>query len=182
MCLNAVKCLCVHRKADQWDARGPVCTWKPRSVPVSPNRRWRQRDGLQERQHQQPEQRYFHAGRKGRREDSLLSPLYGHTAEATAEVGREGPRAGCSETLRGWYLKLSHSENEKDHYRFQNVSLPLFPLVVQSILCFLFQAVLSLHFGILPVIQCFVFWGFLLFTCSKLVFLSEAEDVHGEGG
>lgn len=28
----------------------------------------------------------------------------------------------------------------------------------------------------------FVFWGFLLFTCSKLVFLSEAEDVHAEGG
>ncbi len=44
------------------------------------------------------------------------------------------------------------------------------------------QAVLSLHCCILPVIQCYVFWGFLLFTCLKLVFLSEAEDVHGEGG
>lgn len=28
----------------------------------------------------------------------------------------------------------------------------------------------------------FVFWGFLLFSRSTLVFLSEVEDVHGEGG
>lgn len=116
-----------HRKADQWDTRGPVRTWEPRSVPVFRSRRRRRRDGLQERQHQQPEQRYLHAGGEGRREDSLLSPLHGHTAEEAAEVGREGPRARYSETLRG---KMKSTD----------FSLSLFfPPVVQSMLRFLFM-------------------------------------------
>lgn len=117
----------VLRKADQWNPGGPVRAWKPRSDPVAPSRRWRQRDGLQEGQHQQPEQRYLHAGGKGWWEDSLLSPLYGHTAEEAAEVGREGSCARYCETLRG--------KNEKN--RFLILSPLLFP-VVQWILGFLF--------------------------------------------
>lgn len=157
----------VHRKADQWDTRGPVRTWKPCSFPVTPSRRWQQRDGLQERQHQQPEQRYFHAGGKGRREDSLLSPLYGHTAEEAAEVGREGPHAGHSETVRG-------KRNATDF----TVSLLPFPPTAHAVSCCFKFTLLYPSRHSFP----FVFWGFLLFTCSKLVFLSEAEDVHGEGG
>lgn len=84
----------------------------------------------------------------------------------------------CMDTL----LKRQQKLEEKDHvpdivklYEVKSVQLAMWFFCFSC--CFEFTLLYpSCHsFS-------FVFWGFLLFTCPKLVFLSEAEDVHGEGG
>lgn len=151
-CYETIGLWSLDRKADQWDTRGPVRAWKPCSFPFTTSRRWQQWDGLQEGQHQQSEQCYFHAGGKGRWKDSLLSPLYGHTAEEATEVGREGPCARYSETLWG---KIN---------------------TVGYVVFFLFHAVLSLHCCILPVIHSHLSSG--VSCCSLAPNLSSCQRLR----
>jgi len=86
---------------------------KPGPVAVPPSWRRRGGEGLQERQHQQPEQRHVDAGGEGRREDPLLPPLHGHAAEEAAEAGGEGPHAGRGEALRGQHGEPSHGRDSR---------------------------------------------------------------------